>query len=187
MIELPVYKVSIDGRPIRIELARTVGSSFTARIGNKSFSIELPADKRELEKETSITIDSKAHKIELPKLIQEKPISIKVDAVTFEAEVRPAKEKSALTVLEQTRSTPPKRTTVSKREVEGVVTAPMTGKIVAVMVKNGDHVKAGQIVCILEAMKMENEITAAKAGTVQKVYIREGSSVHEGEPLLVVS
>jgi biotin carboxyl carrier protein len=184
---LPVYEVFIDGKPMKIELTRTVGRCFTARIGNKSFSIELPADKLDLEKETSIIIDCKAYKIELPKINQEKPISIKVDEITFEAEVRPPKERPALTILEQTRSTPPKRTTLARQRVEGVVTAPMTGKISSVMVKNGDNVKAGQIVCILEAMKMENEITTAKAGTVQKVYILEGSSVHEGEPLIVVS
>jgi len=74
-----------------------------------------------------------------------------------------------------------------KQDAEGAVTAPMMGKIVSVMVKKGDHVKAGQIVCILEAMKMENEITTPKAGTVQEVRVFEGSSVSEGETLFVVS
>jgi len=67
------------------------------------------------------------------------------------------------------------------------VTAPMTGKILSVMVKKGDQVKTGQILCVLEAMKMENEVTAPKTGTVQEVYVSEDSSVSEGEALFVVS
>ncbi|UCE28484.1 MAG: biotin/lipoyl-binding protein [Candidatus Bathyarchaeota archaeon] len=183
---MPVYEVFIDGKPLRVEITRTVENCFAARIGDKSFSIKLPVDRFNSEKETPIRVDCKAYKIELPKINREKPISIKVNEATFEAEVRPPKGKPAWTIPEQTYSTPPKRTVVPKQEVEGVVTAPMTGKISSVMVKNGDHVKAGQIVCILEAMKMENEITTAKAGTVQKVYVLEGSSVHEGEPLVVI-
>ncbi|RJS81359.1 biotin/lipoyl-binding protein [Candidatus Bathyarchaeota archaeon] len=62
----------------------------------------------------------------------------------------------------------------------------MTGKILSIKVKKGDAVKAGQILCILEAMKMENEITASKTGTVREVYISEGSSVSEGEPLFLI-
>ncbi|TEU06064.1 biotin/lipoyl-binding protein [Candidatus Bathyarchaeota archaeon] len=80
-----------------------------------------------------------------------------------------------------------RRTMAPKQDVEGAVTAPMMGKIISVMVKKGDHVKAGQIVCILEAMKMENEITTPKAGTVQEVCVFEGSSVSEGETLFVIS
>jgi len=73
-----------------------------------------------------------------------------------------------------------------KQVAEGAVTAPMTGKIISVKVKKGDQVMAGQILCIIEAMKMENEITAPKAGTVQEVNVSERSSVSEGEVLLVI-
>jgi acetyl-CoA/propionyl-CoA carboxylase biotin carboxyl carrier protein len=62
----------------------------------------------------------------------------------------------------------------------------MTGKIVSVKVKKGDQVKAGQVLCVVEAMKMENEIASSKAGVVKEVYVSEGSSVSEGEPLFVV-
>jgi glutaconyl-CoA decarboxylase len=62
----------------------------------------------------------------------------------------------------------------------------MTGKILSVKVKKGDQVKAGQVVCVIEAMKMENEIAAPKAGTVREVHVSAGSSVNEGEALVVV-
>jgi biotin carboxyl carrier protein len=62
----------------------------------------------------------------------------------------------------------------------------MTGKIVSVKVKKGDGVKTGQVLCIIEAMKMENEIYSPKTGTVQQVNVSDGSSVNDGEILFVI-
>ncbi|MCK5592574.1 biotin/lipoyl-binding protein, partial [Candidatus Bathyarchaeota archaeon] len=58
--------------------------------------------------------------------------------------------------------------------IEGAVVAPMAGKIIKVKVKEGDAVKAGDVICTLEAMKMENEITATRTGKVQKIHVTEG-------------
>nr|WP_148202407.1 pyruvate/oxaloacetate carboxyltransferase [Thermococcus onnurineus] len=67
---------------------------------------------------------------------------------------------------------------------EGVVTAPMPGKILRILVKEGDQVKTGQGLLILEAMKMENEIPAPKDGTIKKILIKEGQTVDTGQPLI---
>ena len=63
----------------------------------------------------------------------------------------------------------------------------MPGTILDVKVKAGDTVKAGQCVCVLEAMKMENEIPAAKDGTVAQVVVAKGASVNAGDTLIVLS
>jgi len=67
------------------------------------------------------------------------------------------------------------------------VTAPMPGNILKVNVKTGDAVKAGTVLCVLEAMKMENEIMAPKDGTVTQVLVQKGSSVDTGAPLVVLA
>ena len=67
------------------------------------------------------------------------------------------------------------------------VTAPMPGNIIRVDVAKGDAVKAGQILVILEAMKMENEIVAPKDGTVAQVVTSKGSVVDTGAPLVVIA
>ena len=66
------------------------------------------------------------------------------------------------------------------------VNAPMPGTILKVNVKVGDAVTAGTVLCVLEAMKMENEILAPKDGTVTQVVVSKGSSVDTGAPLVVI-
>ena len=66
------------------------------------------------------------------------------------------------------------------------VNAPMPGTILKVNVQNGQAVKEGEVLCILEAMKMENEIMAPKAGTVTQVVVSKGSKVDTGAPLVVI-
>ena len=68
----------------------------------------------------------------------------------------------------------------------GAVTVPMQGTIVKVMVEVGDAVEAGQTICILEAMKMENPITAGAAGTVTELKVAAGDSVANGDVVAIV-
>ena len=66
------------------------------------------------------------------------------------------------------------------------VTAPMPGTILKVNVTQGQAVKEGDVVCVLEAMKMENEIMAPIDGTVTQVVTSKGSSVDTGSVLVVI-
>ncbi|MDE7105430.1 MAG: biotin/lipoyl-binding protein [Ruminococcus sp.] len=67
------------------------------------------------------------------------------------------------------------------------VSAPMPGNIIRIDVKQGDTVKEGQILVILEAMKMENEIVAPKYGTVAQVVTSKGAVVDTGSPLVIIA
>jgi biotin carboxyl carrier protein len=66
------------------------------------------------------------------------------------------------------------------------VMAPMPGKVVRVLVAAGDHVQPRQGLVVVEAMKMENELRAARAGRVTEILVREGQSVEAGTALVVV-
>ncbi|MEA2657296.1 MAG: pyruvate carboxylase subunit [Chloroflexota bacterium] len=64
--------------------------------------------------------------------------------------------------------------------------APMQGLIVKLPVKAGDDVKLGDVVAVLEAMKMQNDIVTTVAGKVREVYVKEGEVVTPSQPLLAV-
>jgi acetyl-CoA/propionyl-CoA carboxylase biotin carboxyl carrier protein len=68
----------------------------------------------------------------------------------------------------------------------GSVTVPMQGTIVKVLVEEGQSVESGQTVCVLEAMKMENNIAAEVAGTVKEVKVAAGDSVGSGDVVVVI-
>ena len=67
------------------------------------------------------------------------------------------------------------------------VNSPMPGTILRVEVSQGAAVKEGQLLVVLEAMKMENEILAPKDGTVAQVVVQKGSHVETGSPLIVLA
>ena len=67
------------------------------------------------------------------------------------------------------------------------VDSPMPGTILDLKVAAGQSVKEGDLICILEAMKMENEIFATAAGTVSQLGCKEGDSVNTGDTLLVIA
>ena len=68
----------------------------------------------------------------------------------------------------------------------GAVSVPMQGTIVKILVEVGQQVEAGATVCVLEAMKMENNIAAEKAGTVKEIKVAEGDSVGAGDVVVII-
>ena len=74
----------------------------------------------------------------------------------------------------------------AKKKKSGTVSANIPGKVVTVEVKEGDVVKEGQVILILEAMKMQNEIQAPISGTVTVVHCEEGQAIEANIPLLVI-
>ncbi len=67
------------------------------------------------------------------------------------------------------------------------VTSPMQGTVLAVEVADGDEVEAGQVICIVEAMKMENEISAHRDGVVSELSVAPGQAVSAGQVICVVT
>ena len=79
-----------------------------------------------------------------------------------------------------------KRSSGKKKKKSGTVSANIPGKIVTIEVKEGQQVSEGQVVLILEAMKMQNEIQAPVNGTVISVNCGEGDSIEANVPLVVI-
>ena len=71
-------------------------------------------------------------------------------------------------------------------DVEGAVKSPMQGNMWKIKVAEGDSVAAGQVLAILEVMKMEQDVKAEKDGQVKKIFIKEGDPVKKGESIMQI-
>lgn len=78
------------------------------------------------------------------------------------------------------------RSAAAQAEGRQNVLASMPGKVVRVLAKAGDSVKAGQGLLVVEAMKMQNEIRSPKSGTIERLLVSEGQAVNAGELLAIV-
>jgi biotin carboxyl carrier protein len=69
---------------------------------------------------------------------------------------------------------------------DGNVTSPIAGTVIETKVKSGDNVKEGDLLLVIEAMKMNTSITAPKAGTVKTINVKKDDAIREGDTLVVI-
>uniref|UniRef100_UPI000E0B5725 biotin/lipoyl-containing protein n=1 Tax=Vibrio cholerae TaxID=666 RepID=UPI000E0B5725 len=81
-------------------------------------------------------------------------------------------------------NTAPKPTVATTIQGAEAVAAPLAGTIFKIQVEQGDEVAEGDVLIVLEAMKMETEIRAARSGVIQELHVKEGDSVRVGASLL---
>ena len=114
-----------------------------------------------------------------------KTYHIKLNGKVYEVEVEEVKAGASIAptaeTIEKPKAEVKKSTTPSNSEA---ITAPMPGTITNILVKENESVKKGQVLAILEAMKMENEIVAPHDGVVSNISVDKGQNVNPGDTLL---
>ncbi|EKY32399.1 sodium-extruding oxaloacetate decarboxylase subunit alpha [Vibrio cholerae] len=108
--------------------------------------------------------------------------SVKVDGVVYDVEVGPQGQLTSVVPAGQKAA--PKPTVATTTQGAEVVAAPLAGTIFKIQVEQGDEVAEGDVLIVLEAMKMETEIRAARSGVIQELHVKEGDSVRVGASLL---
>jgi biotin carboxyl carrier protein len=175
-------EITVDGKPWQIDISEcAVGSPFKVKVNDKSREVLL--EQAPDSKSFTLKVDKESYLIELPIVDRNAPFTVKVNNVPFKVELKRAVPKMLATAPAFVLDQAPKS---AKAASEGAVVAPMAGKIISVRVKKGDAVKTGAVLCVLEAMKMENEITAAKSGVVKEVMVQDGRAVNEGDVLVIL-
>jgi biotin carboxyl carrier protein len=123
-------------------------------------------------KGNSVTVQGNTHTVEIS------GNTATVDGVVYPFEAMWHAERKT----EKTRKT----ATFSAAGQTGAITAIMPGLIIKVLKKEGDRIEAGEVVLILEAMKMQNELRANRSGVIKKLNVREGDSVEMRQILAII-
>jgi acetyl-CoA/propionyl-CoA carboxylase biotin carboxyl carrier protein len=116
--------------------------------------------------------------------VRESVRSVEVDGRRFE--VRVLRPEPAYAELGRRRRERARGGGAGGASIDAVV-SPMQGTVLAVEVADGDEVEAGQVICIVEAMKMENEVHAHRAGRVSKLSVAPGQQVTTGQVICVLT
>jgi len=116
---------------------------------------------------------------------------VTVNGNRYEVEVEAEQGEVAITDPDLTTdksNTPSPNQSSTPENIEGeVITAPMPGKILAVKASNGQSIKKGDVLFVLEAMKMENEIMAPRDGVVSGIFVQRDTTVNVGDKLGSIS
>ena len=124
----------------------------------------------------NITVNGKSYEVDVDEVTEG-------SSSTYQAPAAPASAPKAAPAPKKAAPVKKAPTIVSGGET---VTSPMPGTVLDVKIKEGDTVKKDDVLFILEAMKMQNEIRASKGGTVAQVVVTKGTSVNTGDTLAVL-
>ena len=164
-------EVNIDGQSVSVELLGKTGDIHQVSIDGKVYKVDLV----EVEKGVySVIYKNKSFNVELAPGKEPKTYTIntlhnsyEVDILDAEAKYRKSRKQDDL-------------------EEGAVISSPMPGKVVKVLVKKGDKVKSGDTVIIISAMKMESEYKVKKDRLIVEVKVKAGDTIDGNQPLIIV-
>ncbi|MEI3100627.1 MAG: biotin/lipoyl-containing protein [Oscillospiraceae bacterium] len=126
-----------------------------------------------------VTLNNRVYEVEV-----EQGDAMLVDEYELAAPAAPAAPAAAAPVAAAAPAAPAAPASVAAGEP---VKSPMPGNILKINVSQGQHVEEGDVIMILEAMKMENEIVATKSGTIAQIAVSKGAVVETGTVLAVIA
>jgi biotin carboxyl carrier protein len=161
------YDVTIDGKNYRLEINHADGRWF-CRLDGCDVEVDAILARPDV---LSLRIGNMAYEVKSERVANE--LHLWVGSTRFAVEVRDPRSLRG-------------RTRAADAHGPKKVVAPMPGKVVRLLVREGDEVEPGAGVAVVEAMKMQNEIKSPKKGTIQKVLVSEGATVNAGDVLAIV-
>jgi len=118
------------------------------------------------------------------------PVQVTVEGETFLVEIEglpttpPARPRRGRTQTPGIMVPPPPTRSSAGVGPENVITSPLSGRVISILVRPGDQVTAGQEVCVIEAMKMEQSIRTIRDGVVKEVLVQPMDTVRTNDPLI---
>lgn len=111
---------------------------------------------------------------------------VEVNGTPYKVEMNKPAKKQVVTIKRPAQTTTPPVTRPQTSAGQGALKSPLPGVILDIVCKQGDTVKKGQKVMVLEAMKMENAINSDRDGVIKEIKVNKGDSVLEGADLIII-
>ena len=162
-----IYDITIDSKSYRLEFDRVDGRS-PCRLDGRTIEADAVMVRPDV---LSLRIGDRSYEVKIERA--EGAMQISLGGHRFAAEVRDPRSLRG-------------RTRAADEHGPKNLTASMPGKVVRVLVAEGNEIEAGAGMVVVEAMKMQNEIKSPKKGTIQKILVSEGTAVNAGDVLAIV-
>jgi biotin carboxyl carrier protein len=162
-----LYDITIDGQNYRLDLNHVEGC-WSCRLNDRDFEVDAVLARSDV---LSLRVADLAYEVKSERVANE--LYLWVGSARFTVEVRDPRSLRG-------------RSRAADERGPRKITAPMPGKVVRLLVHEGEEVELGRGVAVVEAMKMQNEIKSPKRGTVRKVLVGEGAAVNAGDVLAIV-
>jgi biotin carboxyl carrier protein len=163
------YEVSVDGQTMKVELEKH-DTVWVCKVDGIEYAVDAQLTAREV---MSLLVNGKAYEAK------------REHSLTGDLHLVFGSERFAVEVKDP-RSLRSRRSRSGVEEGPQKLLAPMPGKIVRILVAEGDEVEKGKGVLVVEAMKMQNEIKSPKKGVVKKLSAIEGAAVNAGDALAII-
>ncbi len=165
-----VYDIIISEKTYHIEIARK-GTRWAGKVDGKPFDVDAVPTARDIL--SILENDGNAYEVKRERALNGE-LHMLVGSSRYPCEVQ------------DPRSLRTRRAAGGTTEGPQRIVAPMPGKVVRIIVPQGESVEAGKGVLVVEAMKMQNELKSPKAGKVQKLLVAEGATVNAGDTLAII-
>lgn len=165
------YEIRINDRLADIEILSREGTKMQISVDKHIYDIDIAEVERGV---YSILLDNRSFNVELVEGKTAKSYTVNTLYDTFDVEIIDAESKYLM----------------NRKKDDGVdenvIASPMPGKVVKVLVKEGDSVKAGQTVVVVSAMKMESEYKVKQDRVIKRILVKEGDTVNGDQPMVII-
>ncbi|NOX85895.1 MAG: biotin/lipoyl-binding protein [Chlorobi bacterium] len=163
------YEIRIKDNQETIEILNKKGSLLEVAIGDRNYKLDIV----EVEKGVySVLLDGDSFNIELIP-VENKKYTVNTLYHSFDVDIIDAEARYMMSRKS------------AEDDDQSTISTPMPGKVVRILVEEGQKVKAGETVIVVSAMKMESEYKAANDKTVKQVLVKEGDNIDGNQPLVI--
>ena len=188
------YQLTINNTIVDVAVDGPHNGVLTITIGEASFPVQV-VDGNIKSGKYKITVGDTQHTLQLSPNPNVSDFTLIIDRTRYTTYLKPligtTTRSYQSTVITPSPSTfaPASQapsTTIQEPTEPGTVTAPLPGRVLEVRVKEGTTVKTGDVLLVLEAMKMANEIRAPQDGKVSTIHVEAGTAVEKGQPMITI-